>query len=444
MIAGCVYAIKPASAQTPLPLVDPCVPSASGFEICAPVITPVQPCSFECAFCVCGLPIQSNHARIRTYISTQFRLHRLWMINTYFFENILYAMAQMTNQMTAVSMQQVEIIGKFFDAKHQMETQRLFQTLMAQAHKDYQPSEGMCDIGTTVRGLVTAERKSNLVQQTLSNRVMQRQLRSGSNMSALNDEDLYGRINAFKVNFCNKKDNANGLYNICAGATAPQATINKDVDYTRTVETKLTLDVDYSVQGLGAPTEDEISTFALMTNLFAHDVLPIASRRDLADENGNPRLAAFQYLANRAVAAKRSVAQNSIDAIIAERAAGDTATEYAPYVKSVLSELGVPATEIDFILGENPSYFAQMEVLTKKLYQNPVFYTELYDKPTNVLRKRAAIRATNLMQDRDFYKSLLRSEAVLSVALELMLNEEHKRVYAHLNRLRPDEESGSE
>ena len=59
-----------------------------------------------------------------------------------------------------------------------------------------------------------------------------------------------------------------------------------------------------------------------------------------------------------------------------------------------------------------------MEVLTKKLYQNPSFYTELYDKPANVERKRVALQAIDLMQKRDIYQSLLRSESILSLMLE--------------------------
>ena len=44
------------------------------------------------------------------------------------------------------------------------------------------------------------------------------------------------------------------------------------------------------------------------------------------------------------------------------------------------------------------------------------------------------------MQDRDFYNSLLRQEAVLSVALETMLSEEHDRVYGKLEALEPDKD----
>jgi hypothetical protein len=47
----------------------------------------------------------------------------------------------MTEQLSAVAMQQMEIIGTFLDAKQQLETQRLFQEMAAQAQKDYTPSE---------------------------------------------------------------------------------------------------------------------------------------------------------------------------------------------------------------------------------------------------------------------------------------------------------------
>ena len=404
--------------------------------------------------CACDGDIQNNHENIQELNRDLFREHHEWLIGVFFRQHIGFAMGLMTNEMTTVALQQVKMIGTFFDAKHQLETQRLFQTLMAEAHKDYQPSEGLCDIGTTARALTVSEKKSDLAHQTLANRVMERQLKTGDNLAEQANSDLYSRIDVFRNYFCNTNDNGRGLQNLCAGATAPRATENKDVDYTRTIDSKLTLEVDFTLdsdidipldsQGNPIdPTADEVSVFALMSNLFAHETLPIIGRRVLANEAGDPRPAAYNYMNLRAIAAKRSVAQNSISAIISEKATGEktngeSAIEYAPFVKSAIAELGVPDEDIEFIVGTNPSYFAQMEVLTKKLYQNPVFYTELYDKPANVLRKRSAIRAIGLMQDRDFYKSLLRSEAVLAVLLESMLNDEHGRVYKILNDSSPD------
>ena len=65
-----------------------------------------------------------------------------------------------------------------------------------------------------------------------------------------------------------------------------------------------------------------------------------------------------------------------------------------------------------------------MEVLTKMIYQNPNFYTELLDKPANVALKEVALQAADLMQKRDTYRSLLRSEAIIATMLETALMEE--------------------
>ena len=89
------------------------------------------------------------------------------------------------------------------------------------------------------------------------------------------------------------------------------------------------------------------------------------------------------------------------------------------YMEFILQELGVTAAEATMLLGENPSYYAQMEILTKKIYQNPSFYINLYDKPANVERKDVAMQAIKLMQKFDILKSFLRGEASVSILLEL-------------------------
>ena len=101
------------------------------------------------------------------------------------------------------------------------------------------------------------------------------------------------------------------------------------------------------------------------------------------------------------------------------------------YMKALLMDMGVVDEnasgdvhdEIDRILGERPSYYAQMEVLTKKIYQTPDFYTNLYDKPANVERIGASIDAITLMNQRDRYESLLRQEMLTSLLVEEALDD---------------------
>ena len=75
-----------------------------------------------------------------------------------------------------------------------------------------------------------------------------------------------------------------------------------------------------------------------------------------------------------------------------------------------------------------------MEFLTRKMYQNPNFYTNLYDKPTNVKRIGAAMKAIKLMQDRDIQAALQRREMLMSMMLELKLRKESDEVYDTLEK----------
>ena len=76
-----------------------------------------------------------------------------------------------------------------------------------------------------------------------------------------------------------------------------------------------------------------------------------------------------------------------------------------------------------------------MEVLTKKIFQRPEFFTDLYDKPANVARKGVAIQAIALMQDRDLFKSNLRNEAMMSILVELELLRAQEIVRNEANRV---------
>jgi len=85
--------------------------------------------------------------------------------------------------------------------------------------------------------------------------------------------------------------------------------------------------------------------------------------------------------------------------------------------------MGIPDGNIALMLKGAPSYNAQMEILTKKIYQWPNFYSDLYDKPVNIDRKDTSIQAIALMQKRDMYRSQLRSEANMAIWLEILVED---------------------
>lgn len=335
----------------------------------------------------------------------------------------LAGLALMTNQMVDTMMMQAEIIGSFFDAKHQLESQRLLQQKTARAHKDYHPSEQMCTIGTFSRNLMDADRRATFSQIALAERGMQRELQRGDNIAVeTNVSDRQSRFETFRTSFCNPKDNAGTLEAVCADNIDP-AMMNRDIDFTRTIDLPRTIAIDPLEPDAG---DEEKAVYALMDNLFQPRPIP-SIRKELTT------LEDFQdiYLDLRSITAMRTVARNSMNNIIAQKSYGpQTGPESnAPFLRALIKDMGITDDDdITRILGERPSYYAQMEMLTKMLYQHPEFIVNLYDKPANVERMRAAMRAIKVMQDRDIHEALMRREMLISMLAELSVRRQQVRI----------------
>ncbi len=409
-------------------------------------------CSNNLVFNVSYMEVLESRDIINQFTTDEFVAHRQWYIAVLWEDHILPAMMLMADQLSAVAMHQTMLVGAMMDGKHQMETQRVLQTIRAQAHKDYHPSNGMCEFGTTVRSLAASERKSELMAHVMSQRSQDRNLGNANVAAAAGpDDDFDNRLQQYKRKYCDPMDSSKGLELLCdhdgdgpgtdVGATDLRR-VNKDVDYVRTIQFPKTLNIDFTDTNL---TDEEEDVLALSNNLYGDVVfsrIPSPERLSNSIEGAALRSA---YIDMRALLAKRSVAENSFNAITSMKAGGTAGSR--DFLAAVLEELGVPTDEhmrrsllgfdddeldtFDFSTDPvteasgyeemGPSYDAQMEILTKKIYQNPDFYTNLYDKPANVERKKVAMQAIGLMQKFDLYKSYLRNEANLSVLLELAI-----------------------
>ena len=347
-------------------------------------------------------------------------------------ENWVAGLMQMAEQFTAAMIAQMQSLGMLLDAKHQQESQRLFQEKVAEAHKDYQPSEQMCTFGTFTRELAATERSADLTRNSLSTQLMQREINSGDSVATTPVADSLSRIANYRAHFCNQTDNSNGLALLCPTPADP-AMQNRDINYTLTVDAPLSLDVNLLDNEI---TDDERAIFALVDNLFAHQPMPNLP----AAAMDQPKYQ-YHYMNVRSLIAMRGVVRSTIANVIALKTASpQTEDSNAPYLSALFREFGITDAEITLMLGERPSYYAQMELLTKKIYQNPSFYTNLYDKPTNVKRIRAAMTAIKLMQDRDIAASLQRREMLLSLMLELRLRNQAESVYTATERALFDED----
>ncbi|HEY8190407.1 MAG TPA: hypothetical protein VIF12_06950 [Micavibrio sp.] len=368
--------------------------------------------------------IRSEHSTTRDQVTDEFEDWRTWLLDDYFRRDILPALMQATNQMSAVGMYQMMIIGTFLDAKHQLETQRLYQEMAAQTHHDYQPSEGLCTIGSNIKSLAASEASGNVTAITLGQRSLDRQLLNVNAGSAPGpDADRKVRSDHFRRVYCEKNDNNRDLAAICSTAPAPsQIRKNKDIDFVRTIAMPATLDIDFSNSTM---TPDEEDVLALQSNLYSQDLFLQTPAAKLRSDPEIQKL----YMDTRSIVAKRSIAEQSFQAIAGMKSRGTVSgAETAKYMKAVLGELGIPAAEAQSAVGDNPSYWAQMEVLTKKIFQRPEFFVDLYDNPANVARKKVALQAISLMQRRDLFQSSLRTEAILSAIIELEVMDAQTKV----------------
>lgn len=341
-------------------------------------------------------------------------------------DNYVNAFRMMTDQLSNNMMQQALIIGALLDAKIQMEVQRLFGELHAQAHKDYQVSEQVCAFGSVakyippmslhIRHNALAVNTAMTKRETLARNTAASQGFSGEKLS---------RLQQFITVYCDPKDN-NADLPFCPAAGGTPARQNNDLNYERMIGRRLTLDVNFENN---VPTNDETDILALARNLYAHDILqPIPEREIMMGKSQTI------FMDTRSLIARRGLARNSYASIVGERAAG-TAGGGGAFLTTVMTGLGVPGEDIALIIGQNPSYFAMMDIVTQKMYQDSAFYLSLYDKPANVDRMGVALQALRLMHGWETFEEALRREMLVSGWLETLLKKHQEKLTNESNQL---------
>lgn len=350
-----------------------------------------------------------------------------------------------------------------------MDGQNLQTSLLAiqrstlKTYRDTAISTQVCRFGSLSYGLAKSQDISTATQQNLATRSLHRQMLrtemapaktavGGSKSTFGTNADKVARLDQFKGAFCDVNDNNNALKEMACGGILDYK-VNRDLDYTRTIDEPLTLLTNFHRPGSG-PGYDDDNVMGLQSNLYGHELMINMGPSDInAIKVSNSFEALKKFYTYRGIAAKRSVAANSYAAIAGLKANGSAGTPNDPndktkqnsyiFQREIMKELGLPSTDPEDharkYLGEGliakkdaysevPSYYAQMEVLTKKQFQSPQFYDNLMDGPANNTRKQAAIKALALTQDRDIYESLRRSEMLTSALLELYIQKQQDQM----------------
>jgi len=233
--------------------------------------------------------------------------------------------------------------------------------------------------------------------------------------------DQITRRKHFIDHFCNTTDSAGSYGLLCGKKSGAPNQQNADINYTQTIDTQLTLDFDPS-DGVTSPVEQNI--YALLDNVFMNKPFPDVSRpKTMVHKFIKP------YQEMRSWVAMMSVPLDSFAYIIGEKTKGPKGPNtIVPYLNSLLQAMGLGNNEITEYIGDAPSYHAQMELLTSKIFQHPEFISNLYDKPANVKRIRTALTGIERMQQRDIEIAMERRAMLISMIAELQLREKQERL----------------
>ena len=462
---------------------------------------PAHACCFSCADSDCDQAtdfISQAHDDLRQNTQDEFDddldAFEDWLIDIMLHTEFVPAMADMATQMAATAMFYNQMVGSFLDAQLQMDTQRVLRKLQFEAHKDYHPSETFCYFGTNVRSLAATETKGEYNALALSQISLARQLGNMNQAgSARVVDDYEARWKHFVVTHCDPLDD--NFQDYATGAAFPMTGLppgaprtglllacdrdasgsgndigavnrnrfNRDISYTRLIEKPRTLNLDFSNATLDVTVQpiaplytgpilqpgEEEDVIALSKNLYGSRVLSRSLSKTILKSDNAHKL----YLVLRSVAAKRSVAQASFNAVVALKSSGTTETmtggsakptvdpvvtpvvldtkQTRRFMGAIIAQLlpadpAISAGNIFDLIGYSPSYYSQLEILAKRLYQNPDFYAQLYDSPANVVRKKVAMQAIELMVDREIYESQVRREMSISVLLASKLRATHR------------------
>lgn len=316
--------------------------------------------------------------------------------------------------------------GMIIDASNMLSAMLDMQKQAVQTAKNYAPSEEICRIGTLSRGLTASDAHATAAQLVISQAGLARNLGTMFSVGASGrGDDSYNRISEFVDQFCDISDNKSGLDELCkTGPAISDASHNRDIDYARSVDARPTLKGSFTDSSL---QQDESNIFALGNYLYGHwQPLKRDSLAAINEKAGSIE----SYNEYRSIVARRAAAQNTFAAIASMRASGSGSPD--EYIAGVLQRLGLNAVQImSYAAGSDynntgtsvkqmaTSYNGQMEMLTRKIYQDPAFYANLMDSAANIKRTSAAMGGIGLMQDRDIYKSTTRSEMLLALLVEL-------------------------
>ncbi len=411
-VLGLVFVPSLAQAACPIQNQDMC------HYMLAPTSSTTTPGPHKVPGDLPPLPGTGTEQIIKTYFYQVRDQLEEWMYND-FADMIINAMKKQSQQVT--QNQQQSAIASSAKTDAAVANDQALQIGMAHSAvaQELMPDAALCRDASAVRTLVGVEAAADDTQNTAADRMATyHSYAAGSSAARGEGWEKEARIATARNLYIDPRDQGGAVKGM--GVTeGGQKRINNDMDTGRMLLQPLT--VETTRGGM-----DDL--MALSKNLYGNEVF-----YDI-----NPSRLNTQLFDLRQIQAKRNVLLNSFMAQVGLKAKSQN--DVTPQTLAAFQKLGVPQSVIDRDLKGRPSYYALMEVITKRQYQDANFYAGLIKNPAAQDRTSATMAAFTNMQMRDMVQSLQRQEMLYAMLLELRILKRQAIVTAQGDRARAEDE----
>ncbi|MES2728917.1 MAG: hypothetical protein V4621_02310 [Pseudomonadota bacterium] len=359
---------------------------------------------------------------IKEYVRDFFTDTKDFYLSDFVTEFVEPALKKKTQQVVSSDQQENNAEGAIADATQANEQATEIGIAQAETALDYAPHPLIGQMATYSRGLALASermRQSRLVRGDAGTADL---LAASGTLTAKGGgavEDW--RLKNLKDLYIDPDQQGGYLRKLVHG----DERVNRDLDVARSLVGRNTLDLNFEDTTL---SEDEQDFLALKENLASSAAMENSRMRDLATTD-----AALTDLPELlSLTARRSLIDRTINTIAGMRARGSDVS--APEMQALLRQLGYAddSPEMQDITGQ-ASYEAHMDILTRRVFQNPNMYVNLIANPTALRRILVSQNAVRNMQQYDMYATTTRAEDLTALWAWLETREQFNKAQGALN-----------
>lgn len=362
--------------------------------------------------------ITNEHNQTRQQI-TDFENRLMQWLDNWWDNEFRPSLEDLGEHLNVQLIEHARIIGTFFDAQNQVLVQKSLQEATLDAGRRYRPHDYGCVAGTVIGGLPRAHYATSAMRATLNIDNIARtfhDVRGGNAFDFSMAQDAIWRWQEYIDHFCDPNQNTEHLpgrppSGMPGDAGWVAAAIDRCGNGGTAGWTKPNGDILVGEVLLDNPTietEEELRTaIALARNLIMPRILNPIAESALVGSNGK-----VAYMDRRANEARRQVAQDAVNTMIARRIRGSQAENE---VRELMLQVGIPQSQIP--ANWNPSQYELMEVITKRRFWDPEYFVRLQTDPENVAREQAILSAFNLMQERENFELMEHIGLMLAIQL---------------------------